>query len=249
MDGSSIVAIPSGILSGILGFAPAMALLFYTLRPYAYPAVPQPFFDDRKVFFLFALGIPLGMFLFAVQGLVSAGSTFEYVPIAVLLYSTTIALLFQVILNFRRFQRKIDTAFYGVSFGLGFGAAFAFGMVETFSLTVGGLERGDLVLAAVLGIQTVFLFGALGGFIGVGCARGRWVGYLAEALLYLLVANLLLIPFFDPALYPWGLLALAAALAVPLFAYWRLHTEALPWLIRDAKRLAAEAKAKVIRRS
>jgi len=232
----------STMLSALFGFAPAIALLFYTLRPYTYPAVPQPYFDDRKAFLLFAIGIPLGMLLFIIQGLVSAGQSFEYVPLLVLSYSTVVALLFQIILNLRRFQRKVDTAFYGVTLGLGVGATFAYGMVESFSLRAGGLAGADIVLAAALAFQTVALFGALGGFIGIGCARGRWIGYLAEALLYLLLTNLLLIPFFEEELYPWSLLALAGAVAVPSFAYFRLSRDGLPWLIRDAKRLAAEGK-------
>ena len=36
-------------IAGAIGFAPAILLMFYTLKNYTYPAVERPFFDDRKV--------------------------------------------------------------------------------------------------------------------------------------------------------------------------------------------------------
>ena len=38
------------------GHAPAILLMFYTLKDYTYPKVERPFFDDRKVFFMLAVG-------------------------------------------------------------------------------------------------------------------------------------------------------------------------------------------------
>src|SRR5512137_1194334 len=112
------------IAAAVAGFGPAMALLFFTLRNYTYPRVEKPYFDDRKMFGFFALGIVLGMVIFAFESWGSTMASAYTVLGLVLGFAVMEELLKLIILNFPRFQRKIDTAFYGLSLGLGIAATY-----------------------------------------------------------------------------------------------------------------------------
>ena len=93
---------------------------------------------------------------------------------------------------------------------------------------------------ALLGFQFVLLHGATTAFIGIGVARGEVKPYFSEALLIHIGYNLFMVPFFmynviEP---PLNLLGLAAAYAVVVYGYVKVHRLSLPVLIQDAKRLA-----------
>ena len=48
-------------IAGIGIFAPALLMLYYTLKKYTYPAVEDPFFKDSTMFTLFAVGLIEGL--------------------------------------------------------------------------------------------------------------------------------------------------------------------------------------------
>ena len=228
------------IVSGVAGFAPAMALMFYTLRDYTFPAVEKPFFDDRKVFAFFALGIVLGMVLFAFEEWGSTASSAETLLVLIVGFALMEESMKLMILNFPRFQRKIDTAFYGLSFGLGISATFTFATIYASALGIEEPGAIDMMAYALLGFQFVLLHGATTAFIGIGVARGEVKPYFSEALLIHIGYNLFMVPFFmynviEP---PLNLLGLAAAYAVVVYGYVKVHRLSLPVLIQDAKRLA-----------
>lgn len=228
------------IVSGIAGFGPAVALLYYTLRDYTYPKVEKPFFDDRKVFAFFALGIVLGMVIFAFESWGQTVSTAETLLVLVVGFAAMEELMKLVILNFPRFQRKVDTAFYGLALGLGISATFTFATIYASALSVEHITAVEMAAFALLGLQLVLLHGSTTTFIGIGVTRGDVKGYMAEALLIHMGYNLLMIPFFmyEVVEPPLNLLGLAAASVVVLYAYLKVHRLSLPLLIRDAKRLA-----------
>ena len=96
------------LIAGAIGFAPAMILMFWTLRDYTYPKVEKPFFEDKKAFGLFAVGMVIGVIIYSAQ----SWFALDLVLIA-LLFALVEELVKLMILNFSRFQRKLDTSFYG----------------------------------------------------------------------------------------------------------------------------------------
>ncbi len=224
------------ITAGIAGFGPSMGLLYYTVKDYTYPKVEKPFFDDRKIFAFFALGIVLGMVLFAVEEYGRGASSDETLVAVVLVFAIFEELLKLIILNFPRFQRKVDTAFYGLSLGLGIAATFTFASVYVSLL---GLEKPtavEMVAYGLLGVQFVLLHGATTSMIGIGVARGEARGYFTRALLLHVSYSLLMIPFFISTVFVLQIVGVAAASAAVIYGYYKVHTLSLPVLIRDAKR-------------
>lgn len=216
-----------------------MGLMFYTLRDYTFPAVEKPFFDDRKIFAFFALGIVLGMVLFAFEEWGSTASSTETLLVLIIGFALMEESMKLMILNFPRFQHKIDTAFYGLSFGLGISATFTFATIYASALGIEDLKAVDMVAYALIGLQFVLLHGATTAYIGIGVARGEVKPYFSEALLIHIGYSLLMVPFFMldiPELL--RLAAFGAAYIVVVYGYVKLHRLSLPVLIQDAKRLA-----------
>jgi hypothetical protein len=223
------------ITSAIAGFGPSIALLYYTMSRYTFPKVKEPFFDDSKIFKFFALGIALGMIIFAFESW--GRPTGETLVALVVMYAVMEELMKLVILNFPRFQRKIDTAFYGLALGLGIATTYTFASVYVSLLDLEDPGLFEMVAYSLLGLQFVLLHGSTTTMIGVGVVRRDLKGYFSEALLVHLGYNLLMIPFFTEV-EPWNLMGLGAASALVAYAYYRIHTQSLPALIRDAKRLS-----------
>lgn len=48
----------------IMGFAPALLLMYVLLRPYTYPATEYPYFSDPSFFMLFTVGLVAGTVMF-----------------------------------------------------------------------------------------------------------------------------------------------------------------------------------------
>jgi hypothetical protein len=233
------------LAAGILGFGPAMTLMFFTLRNYTYPKVEKPFFDDRKLFAFFALGVVLGMVIYAFETWGSLISSSYTILLLILGFALMEELMKLAILNFPRFQRKVDTAFYGLSMGLGIAATYTFASVYVFLTNpdLGGKPQVvDLVVAAMLGLLFVLLHGSTTTLIGIGVARGDVSGYFTEALLIHIGFALLYESFFAGILSsPWNLIGLVGAAAVAFYGYRKIHTLSLPVLIQDAKRLSQKA--------
>ena len=224
------------IVSAVAGFAPALALMFFTLNNYTYPKVEKPFFDDRKLFAFFALGIVLGMVLFAFESWGQTASTSETLILLILGFAAMECLMKLVILNFPRFQRKIDTAFYGLSMGLGISATFTFATIYVSAASLETVAAVDMVAFSLLGAQLVLLHGSTTAFIGIGVARGEVKPYLAEAMLVHIAYNLLMIPFFMYEVFepPVNYVGLVAASAVVVYAYAKVYRLSLPVLVQDA---------------
>lgn len=240
------------IVSAIAGFAPALALMFFTLNDYTYPKVEKPFFDDRKLFAFFALGIVLGMVLFAFESWGQTMSSDETIILLIVGFAAMECLMKLVILNFPRFQRKVDTAFYGLSMGLGMSATFTFASIYASAVSLETVAVVDMVAFSLLGVQLILLHGSTTTFIGIGVARGSVKPYLAEAMLIHIAYNLFMIPFFMFEVFepPVNYLGLAVATVVVVYAYVKIHRLSLPVLIQDSlKGYVKEArKAKKIKK-
>lgn len=239
------------IVSAIAGFAPALALMFYTLNDYTYPKVPKPFFDDRKLFGFFALGIVLGMVLFAFESWGQTMSSNETIILLIVGFAAMECLMKLIILNFPRFQRKVDTAFYGLSMGLGISSTFTFASIYASAAALETVAAVDMAAFSLLGVQLVLLHGSTTALIGVGVARGQIRPYLSEAMLVHMGYNLLMIPFFMFEVFepPLNLLGLVAATAVVVYAYVKVHRLSFPVLVEDAlKGRVKEPKATKVKK-
>ena len=158
-------------IAAVIVFAPALLLLYYTLKGYTYPAVEDPFFKDSTLFTLFAVGL--------IEGLVIAAF---YVRMDMsnmligILFAVIQALLILVVLNLKRFHRKSDTIFYGFSLGTGQGVGMAFGISASFlSLfeNIGDVDVYTWAIIAVVTAQELLLMGSVGATVGEGVARLR----------------------------------------------------------------------------
>ncbi len=224
------------IVSAVAGFAPALALMFFTLKDYTYPAVQKPFFDDRKLFSFFALGIVLGMVLFAFESWGQTVSSDETLVLLILGFAAMECLMKLIILNFPRFQRKIDTAFYGLAMGLGISSTFTFATIYASAASLETVTAVEMIAFSLLGVQLVLLHGATTTFIGIGVARGEVNPYLAEAMLIHIAYNLLMVPFFMFEVFepPLNFVGLIAASAVVVYAYVKVYRLSLPVLVQDS---------------
>jgi hypothetical protein len=90
-----------------------MALLFYTLKDYTYPAVQKPYFDDRKIFSFFAFGIVIGMVLFAFESWGQTSSSTETLVVLIVGFAVMECLLKLVVLNLRGSSAKSTRASTG----------------------------------------------------------------------------------------------------------------------------------------
>lgn len=211
-------------MAAALGIGPALLLMFWTLRDYTYPKVERPFFDDRKVFLMLAVGMVVGVVVYSAQSWFSLA----YVLFA-LLFAVMEPLLKLVVLNIPRFQRKLDTSFYGLSFGLGIGSTMAFGAVFQ-SMVVLDEALGWAVIM-VIAVQFVLLHASTGALIGTGVARGEPWGYFAQAGLVHIAFNLLMVPFFMGEV--WGYATFALAILLVAYYYLQVHRYLLPAVVRD----------------
>lgn len=233
------------LVSAAAGFGPAMFLMYFTLRNYTFPKVEKPFFDDRKAFMLFALGVVLGMVLFAFETWGMSVGVAETVLVLILGFALMESLLKLIILNYPRFQRKVDTAFYGLALGLGMASTFTFASVYVFLLDIGDPTFAEGAAVVLVGMLFVLLHSSTAAIIGVGVARGDVKGYFPEALLIHVAFALMYESFFfvDILVPPLNLIGLMGATAVVVYGYQKVHRQLLPGIARDANRLAQKKKA------
>jgi hypothetical protein len=215
------------MLAAALGVGPALALMFWTLKEYTYPKVERPFFDDRKLFLMLAVGMVIGVVVFSVQSYFSM----EFVLFA-LMFAVLEELIKMVILNMPRFQRKLDTAFYGYSLGLGIGSTMAFGAVFLTLSVVDDVGAAGWLVVLVIAMQFVLLHASTGALIGTGAARGEIWGYFAQAGLVHIGYNLLMVPFFMGEW--WGYVTFGIATLLVAYYYLQVHRYLLPAVVKDA---------------
>ena len=220
-------------IAGAIGFAPAILLMFYTLKNYTYPIVERPFFDDRKVFFMFTVGIMIGVLLASVNYLFGSGDAGSLVIFAIL-FALLEELTKFVILNMRRFLQKLDTAFYGVTLGLGIGSTTGFGAAFFALSALKGLVGPlDYVFLILLATQLVLLHGATTTTIAIGSARGNPWPFLIQAIFVHLAVNLLMVPYYLGET-PLGFISFALALGFLAFYYRHVYGTMIPEVVSEA---------------
>ena len=234
------------IALAVVSFGPAFLLMFYTLRDYTFPKAEKPFFDDTRVFMMFIFGIVIGMIFFFIDVGISVSITAATVILIALSVPLLQGLIKLVILNWPKFQRKVDTGFYGLALGMGIAATYSFSRMYYVTMPGNlqfiGMESMDFfsfLVVAMIGVQIVLIQGATTAMIGVGCARGQQWAYFANAMIYAIGFSLLLYGFTlvsDFAGEISGAVVLLVAWIICIYAYWHVHKIDLPRLIEEAKR-------------
>ncbi len=229
------------LIAAAIGFAPAILLLLFSLQDYTYPRVEKPYFDDRKLFGLFAVGIALGAVILLIQ------RQFPLEGLLVVLFFEEALKL--IILNLPRFQKKVDTPFYGISLGLGMGSTIALGTV-TFDIQNVGLDAASLIILVIVSIQSSLLQGATGGTIGIGVGRGRPWPFFAQAVIVHLAYVLLMFPFYlipfnqGETLLGYVSFGLATIFLASYFWYFRFNllTKFISEALSKSQRFARKAR-------
>lgn len=236
----------------IIGFVPAIFMLWLTLRKYSYPHIEKSLFDDRKVFSTLALGIVLGMVVSAFHlstDMYSRESLLMSILFFVIAFAFFGTFIKFIVLNLKRFQLKFDTTFYGFSLGIGMGSAMAFTVAYLSVFPRGGLPPPDVLdyTALILySFNIIILNASLGAIIGRGSADGELWGSAMTAVILHAIYNLFMLPFlWRSSVYSiWISLALATPFVLVLYREVCLYTipDTLPDGIRDEIGLEVKEK-------
>ncbi|HVO77570.1 MAG TPA: hypothetical protein VMS79_01745 [Methanomassiliicoccales archaeon] len=227
------------LIAGAIGLGPILFLMYYTLKSYTFPVVEKPFFDDRRIFLFLAIGLIVGVVVWFFE----FGFYFGDVIVA-LAFAVIEELVRLVILNFKRFQRKLDTVFIGLVLGLGMGGAIATGNVfASLSSLAGLIGPADIAILILVSIQLGTLGGATGATIGAGVAKSLPFSYFAQAAMVHIAVNLIMIGFYLSGDLLIGSIFLVIATAIPAYYYWYVHTRLIPNLVKgEVKRYGKKAK-------
>jgi len=218
----------------VLGVGPAILLLWVSLRRFTYPLAPKSLFDDRKVFFAFAVGLAFGAVSSALTYAISTSGLGLILPlIAVALFEESFKVVY---LNRKGYRGRFDTTFYGV--GLGLGSAASLIIASAFNANPGLLQSPDvpalIATLALLAFSLTTILASTGALIGFGTAQSKVLGYFLRAFL-VRFSHLAILLFFFVARPEEGVLALASlgaslgfAAVVYAFVYREILPETLP---------------------
>lgn len=206
------------------GFVPSMGFLYILLNNY------EGLFNDKRAFFAYLIGLGAGLIATILQMFLgpSGAEAPNIAFLEVLLIGVVHALLFAMALNSKKFRGKRDTPFYGVAFGLGFGALnvlFLVGnAVAQLARTPGSVlvETLSLSYIGLYFMGSILLHAAVGAWIGQGAATRS----IFQPLLKSAAAEALFLGgFFLLFLEPWGSFVpiVALGLTIALIAHVLKH--------------------------
>ncbi|HYT00157.1 MAG TPA: hypothetical protein VEO20_05780 [Thermoplasmata archaeon] len=237
----------------VIGIAPALLLLWFSLRRFDRPFVDRTLFDDRRVFFGLAVGMVFGVlssvlnFSISVTGL--TGSVLLLVGIV--LFEE----LFKVVyMNRHGYRERFDTTFYGVPIGVGIAST---SIVATVAWGGNALYEGiTLPLIALFSVSLSFVHADTGALIGFGASRGDLWGGLRMAVLIRFAHIALLSPFLllsgasaSPSVLVASVLGLLSSIAFAAIVYQYVYKVVLPGTLpEDLRReLRREKRARPVR--
>jgi RsiW-degrading membrane proteinase PrsW (M82 family) len=194
-------------IGGIIGFGPALFLIWFSLRKYTYPYVEGSLFEDRRVFFLLAVGMVLGTFLFTFEQYLAPLYTFDgsidllmFMLIFVIAFPLMEDLAKYMVLNFKGYEGRFDSTFYGISLGAGYSATMIIGYVFIMSnraKSEGVQIAPEIWLGIVLfSVCSAFLHCTVGATLGSATGRKMGLRGLPGAVVPHFIFNLLLFPWF-----------------------------------------------------
>jgi len=185
-----------------IGIIPALVLWFFALKGY------EGLYKDKNLFLMFVIGVIIGV-------ISAVARLFVYVyPLIMFIASIIIFAFFDqlfktIVLNIGRLQRKKETAIYGLSLGLGFGASFTPFLILSSDIAGQGTTV-FLILVFIGAIGYTLFHAATATIIGFGVYKGKLVKYLLTAIILQLPFNVILdiTRFTEDALYLYAQIGL-----------------------------------------
>jgi len=226
-------------VSGIVGFAPAIAVMFHALRTYDYPHTEHAYFDTSRVFLAFGVGIVLGTVSGAFTVALGVLSLLSLV-IALLLIALFEEGLKLVYLNRKGYRGRFDTTFYGVP--LGVGAASTAVVANVVWAEASPVPPASLALFALFSAGLSLANASSGAFVGFGASRGEMLRPLLRAVAVRYAHAGFLFPFYLRA-DPWGIVSVFTALGFALIVFRYVYEEILPGTLpEDLRRQLRRAR-------
>jgi len=225
----------------IMGFAPALLLMYVLLRPYTYPATEYPYFSDPSFFMLFTVGLVAGTVMFL---------AFSYILndiLSLIVYALIQVMVVTACLNLKRYRGKSDSIFYGYGFGLGAGAATGTGLIYWLSISAdrlgGALGLGDYGVLFILSLAMLFQYSAVGVTVGDGIARHIPMQYAVQAMIYNVVfwaVFWIALTNVGDATYFWLVAAMCLVISVMYLIY--AFKKEVVLLVKEVDRMNAKGK-------
>ncbi len=230
-----------------IGIAPALVVLYWSLRRYDIPFPRYRLFDDRRLFGGLAVGLIFGAIAALVEVNAPAGLAGTVAALAAFfLFEESFKMVW---LNRRSYRGRFDTTFYGVSLGVGIAATLAVASVlRGVSTSSSALSSADSVLLLVLfSVSWNLVHADTGAIIGFGASRGETVWPFIKALLVRFAHGALLLAFLLGADEPWSLIAVATSIVFAVILYHYVYSVLLPATLpeeiqRDLKREKRRAR-------
>lgn len=213
-----------------LGVAPALGLLWFSLRRFDRPHVEFTLFDDRRVFGSLAVGMIFGV-LASLLSLALPRSDIVS-SVAVVGGVFLVEELFKVVYLYRKgYRGRFDTTFYGVALGAGAASTAAAATIYWSAEQI--LAAPELLATfAVFSLSLCLVNVDTGALIGFGAARGALWRSLGRAVGVRVVHAGFLFPFLLGTPNPWSavsaLTSTGFALIVFLYVYGELLPNSLP---------------------
>ncbi len=234
----------------IFGLAPALAIMYWSIRRFDIPFTEYRLFDDRRLFG----GLAVGMIFGAVAAFL------EQLPLGDVLgavLSTVAFVVFEesfkmVWLNRKSYSGRFDTTFYGVTVGVGTSAMLIVASVLSFLGRGGDLYTPENVfLFALYSVALNLMQADTGVLIGFGASRGEMMWPFVKAIVLRLAQTAIILAFALGAGEPWDLISVVTAIAFAAVIYHYVYTVLLPGTLpeeiqremRREKRRARKAKA------
>jgi hypothetical protein len=238
----------------ILGIAPALVVLWVSLRRYDRPFVDHSLFDDRRVFAGLAVGMVFGVLASALNLSIFVSDLTGSIALlaGILLFEELFKLIY---LNRRGYRERFDTTFYGVPIGVGIAST---SVVATVTWVIGDALYSAVVIPLVIlfSISLSLVHADTGAIIGFGASRGEFWGGLRKALLVRYAHVALMFPFIlasgeaaSAAVLVPAILGLLASIAFAAIVYHYVYAIVLPaTLPEDLRReLRREKRARPVK--
>nr|QOV09137.1 hypothetical protein HULAa36F11_00020 [uncultured Thermoplasmata archaeon] len=221
---------------GILGFAPALFLIWFSLRKYSYPYVEGSLFEDRRVFFMLAVGMFAGTFIYILEQFLAPLYSYDdgidlimFVLVFVLAFPLIEDMAKFVILNFKGYEGRFDSTFYGISLGAGFAATWIVGYVLRIVNTA-KVDGTSVPFESWLGLLffsvcTSLIHCSVGAILGSATGRKMGLKGLPSAVIPHMIFNLLLFPFL---IYGQIWYALIFLIPISFLIYHGVYTHTIP---------------------
>jgi len=217
----------------LLGLAPALGVMYWSVRRFDIPFTRYRLFDDRRMFG----GLAVGMIFGAIAGFVEQSALGDILG-AILALATFLVFeeSFKMVwLNRKPYRGRFDTTFYGVSVGAGIGGMLVVANVLHYLAGAGAAfyTPENLVLFSLFSVGFNLIQVDTGVLIGFGGSRGEMMWPFVKAILVRLPHAAMLLAFSLGADEPWSLISVVTSIAFAAIIYHYVYTILLPGTLPD----------------